>query len=315
MNHPSKSPLHCILCNGPLDSSVAYVFDTRFGIGGDYSIGLCGRCHAEQTMPVPSFAELTRMYETYYNFSGEQDTLYTRLREWFLLSAIYRLWLFIDGDISFHAKKGTGKLLDIGCNEGRGMVLYARGGYTPEGLEVNEEAAAVARSKGFTVAVGPIEELQPRDKYDVAVLTNVVEHSLDPKTMLSHIHRVLKPGGQLWVSCPNRRSWLRTLFGRFWINWHVPFHIMHFSRASLQKLLMDAGFTVTEVRQVTPSLWIAQSIISRLFANEGRPVKQLRNPLMIIPLMVITRFLLFPLLWLGNRFDRGDCLVVTAGKR
>ena len=70
---------------------------------------------------------------------------------------------------------------------------------------------------------------RPAERYDVVVLSNVLEHFLDPKAALADIARILRPGGELWISCPNARSWLRALCGRAWINWHVPFHIVHFT--------------------------------------------------------------------------------------
>jgi hypothetical protein len=36
-------------------------------------------------------------------------------------------------------------LLDVGCNEGRGLSLCADNGFQAEGLELNEAAAALAR--------------------------------------------------------------------------------------------------------------------------------------------------------------------------
>ena len=56
----------------------------------------------------------------------------------------------LDGDISFYSKHGKGRLLDIGCNEGRGLPIYKTNGFVVEGLEVNELAAAKAR-KGYAI--------------------------------------------------------------------------------------------------------------------------------------------------------------------
>jgi hypothetical protein len=145
-------------------------------------------------------------------------------------------------------------------------------------------------------------------------LSNVVEHSLNPREMLEDVNRILAPGGQVWISCPNNESWLRRVFGRSWINWHVPFHISHFSAETLRNLLVEAGFRDVETRQITPALWVAQSCIAWLFARKGRKNGNLRNPFLTLFLMVITRFVLFPALWLGNRIGRGDCLLVVARK-
>jgi 2-polyprenyl-3-methyl-5-hydroxy-6-metoxy-1,4-benzoquinol methylase len=304
----------CLICGRLSAYSEKQLFDTRFGLPHFYCIGACNPCGIEMTIPIPEPKNLKWLYEEYYNFNGERETRYTQLREKFLFSFLYRLWCIVDGDISFHTRKGSGRLLDIGCNEGRGLRLYQRNGYTAEGLELNEMAATIARSHGFTVYTQLIEEFCPKEQYDVTILSNVLEHSLDPKVMLRKVHHILKPGGQAWISCPNNRSWLRSVFGKYWINWHVPFHILHFSADGLKKLLTDIGFEIIETRNVTPSLWVAHSIIALFFAKPGKPTKKLRNPLIVILLMLFIRGLLFPVLWTGNRLGRGDCLVVRARK-
>jgi len=304
----------CILCGSPLEMTIAGLSDTRFGVPGSYDIYRCSHCGLEETMPRPSASELKRLYETYYNFGGETGTRYTRWREHFFFSLLNRLWSFVDGDISFYQKRGTGRLLDIGCNEGRGLRIYDRNGFQVEGLELNATAAAVARGKGFDVRTCLLGEFRPTSTYDVAVLSNVLEHSLDPKQMLLDVHRILASHGEVWISCPNSQSWLRKLFGRSWINWHVPFHIFHFSAGALRELLSEAGYTRIQLRQITPSLWVAQSLIAYWFAKQGTKTRQLRGTFWTLFLMMLARFLLFPALWLGNRLGSGDCLLVVATK-
>jgi 2-polyprenyl-3-methyl-5-hydroxy-6-metoxy-1,4-benzoquinol methylase len=304
----------CVLCHTKPDEIIGNVFDTRFGIDSAYAIARCPLCGLEQTLPLPGQDELNRLYETYYNFGGEKNTGYTRLRAKFLDSFLYSTWLALDGDISFHRNSGSGKLLDVGCNEGRGLELYQGHGYTAEGLELNSKAAGVARSKGFTVYGNTLEGFTSERKYDVIVLSNVLEHSLDPAAMLQQIYRLLAPEGEVWISCPNSQSWLRSVFGRYWINWHVPFHIVHFSPDTLIKLLERSRFEIIDMRQETPALWVAHSFIARLFSRPGQPTRQLRSALLVASLIMMIRGLLFPLLWLGNLSKRGDCLVVSARK-
>ena len=302
----------CVACANSLETCASGLFDTRFGIPREGEVRRCPQCGLEQLFPIPAAGDLKDLYERYYNFGGEHDTLYTRLRDWFFTSPLHRLWASLDGDISFYTCRGRGRLLDIGCNEGRGLKICASNGYEVEGLELNEKAAAVARRRGFVVHTTTLERFTPDTPFDVAVLSNVLEHSLDPAQMLRNIRRILKPGGQIWISCPNSRSWLRSWFGRYWINWHVPFHIVHFSSDTLEQMLSSAGFTGIEIRQITPSLWVAHSTIARMFARPGKPTRQLRNPFLVLGLMLLARLIFFPLLILGNRRGRGDCLIVTA---
>jgi len=309
------SALKCINCGLALAEGTNYlVWDTRFGIGKEYQIQVCSNCGLEQTQPLPSQDELTGLYEAYYNFSGEKNTRYTELRAAFINSFLYRLWLAVDGDISFQCMNGAGKLLDVGCNEGRGLEFFKAHGFSAEGLELNSRAAEVARSKGFTVHGSSLEGFASENKYDVIVLSNVLEHSLNPADMLQHIYRLLNSEGQVWISCPNSQSWLRAVFGRYWINWHVPFHVTHFSSDTLREMLRVSKFEVIKLRQETPALWVSHSLIARLFAKQGRQTGQLRSAPLVATLILLIRGLFFPLLWLGNLSKRGDCLVVVAQK-
>ena len=306
-------PASCMACASALRSCDGpRLFDTRFGIPGVWSLSRCSQCGLEHLQPVPAPAELKDLYERYYNFGGEKGTLYIRLRHWFFTSILHRIWAGLDGDISFYTRKGNGRLLDIGCNEGRGLAIYTANGFEVEGLELNEAAAAIARKGGYPVRTQLLEEFTPTKRFDVAVLSNVLEHSLDPALMLRDVHRVLRPGGEVWISCPNARSWMRPLFGGGWINWHAPFHIVHFTPDTLQSLLERCGFHDVKIRQISPSLWSTGSIIASLFARPGKPTRQLRNPVLVLGFMLISRFLCFPALWLGNRLGRGDCLITTA---
>lgn len=305
----------CLACGGELTRTAHGVFDTRFGVDAAFDIGRCQSCGLEQTMPRPSGPELGQWYARYYNFGGEQGTAYTRLRQRIFESGIFRLWHQIDGDISFYfrpAPSAGRRLIDIGCNEGRGLSFYARQFATVEGLETNPVAAATARAKGFAVHECEVEEFQPAEKFDVAVLSNVLEHALDPAVMLRQIAAILKPGGEIWISCPNAKSWLRGIAGRAWINWHVPFHICHFDAETLQATLARAGLHQSAATQQTPALWVAQSLISAIFARQGVPTRQIRNPLLVLALMGLARGLAFPFLWAMNRAGRGDCLIAIA---
>lgn len=305
----------CLACGSKVTVELQHVFDTRFGIEGNFNMCQCGSCGLRQLSPSPSSNELKRLYETYYNFGGSKKSLYTKFRRTFLESVFYRLWMAIDGDICFHSKRGNGRLLDIGCNEGQGLQIYKQNGFMAEGLELNDRAASETRKRGFRVYADSLETFQPEQSYDVVVLSHVLEHSLNPREMLTHVARILKPDGQVWISCPNIKSWQRDVFGRYWINWHVPFHTTFFSAATLKCLLNDSGFEVIKAKYATPSLWLAQSVIASLFAKQGRKNYAQRSPILLGSLMLLARCIFSPFLWLGNFSGRGDCLAIEARKK
>jgi len=286
--------------------------DQRFGAPGTYEILTCPRCGWEQTHPRPTGPELKDLYERFYNAGAEPGSAYQSMRERFLTSGWYRLWLRWDGDPSYHQRRGAGRLLDLGCNEGRSLSLYAANGFAAEGLEINEKAAALARRRGFPVYTGTLEEFNPPEPYAVVVLANVLEHAPDPVAMLAQVRRLLGPGGRVWISCPNAWSLWRRVFGRAWINWHVPYHLWHFSPRTLEAVLARAGLRLTEVKSFTPALWLAQSCCLRLGQRTGGRNRAMRSAPLLAAMMLAARLLVLPFFSRADRRLRGDCLVASA---
>ncbi len=296
----------CAVCEGPTEVLIDRVQDTRLGVPGQWEIVRCRHCGFEQTSPRLPEASLTGLYETYYNHGSETGTRYASLRDRFFGSPLYRIMLWLDGDISFHTERGEGRrLLDIGCNEGRNLEFYRRAGFVAEGQEINSVAAQTARSRGFAVHTKPLAQFQS-SAYDRIVMSQVLEHVPDPVDMLMACRRLLASDGELWISVPNAASWQRGVFGRRWINWHVPFHVSHFTAQSLTDVLLKAGFSVVSIKNASPAAWMAQSLITSVWR------KPLSRSAVLLGGFMLMAYGLLPLLWLGNWAGRGDCLIVKA---
>ena len=302
----------CSMCGGTCRPVLEGLFDERFGAPGVYSILQCTDCGLEQTWPRPSEGDLKGLYERFYNAGVKPDSAYGGLRERFLASGLYHLWLKWDGDMSFHGRRGAGRLLDVGCNEGRGLSLYADNGFQVEGLELNEAAAGLARQRGFRVHTAPLGQFRPREPFDVVVLANVLEHAWDPVQMLAEVRRLLRPEGEVWISCPNAASFWRQVFGSAWINWHVPFHLWHFSSNTLQELLGLANFSIITSKTFTPALWVTQSICLQASRPEGGRNKLFRCAPLVALMTLLIKLLVLPFFHNINRRMAGDCLIVMA---
>lgn len=306
----------CLVCSGRMTLVLDGIFDVRFGAPGIFQVKQCLTCGLEQTVPRLKEAELRTAYETYYNFQNVDTTDYSRRRGQLVRSGLYRIWVRLDGDISFVLRRGNNRrLLDIGCNEGRNLILYRRNGFQPEGLETNSVAAATARKEGFIIHSQEIGTLDCIEPFDVVVLSNVLEHVSNPDSMLRDARALLRPGGELWISCPNSSSFARRLFGDRWINWHPPFHLCHFSRQTLECLLEKADLEVTDVKTRSPTLWIVQSALAYLYAKPGSPTFQMRRPALVGLAIIGVRLFGFPFLLVQHRRDKGECLIVIARRR
>ena len=310
----------CLLCGNELIPILERLWDDRFGAPGYYTIAKCRLCGTEQTSPRPSADVLRSLYERYYNFGSNEirgRKHYEKFRQRLVGSRLYRFWLLLDGDISFHCVAANSiaagkRLLDVGCNEGRGMEWFRANGFEAEGLELNRNAAETARSRGFKVHAASIEELRVDIPFNVIVFSNVLEHIENPRAVLRAANRLLDEGGEIWISLPNSGSIFRKIFGRSWINWHVPYHLVHFRSQTLLALLRQENFTLHSCKSLTPALWIVQTVLAAMFARPGVPTKQLRQMLVVTAGIICVRFLFFPFLWLANVMHRGDALLIRA---
>jgi 2-polyprenyl-3-methyl-5-hydroxy-6-metoxy-1,4-benzoquinol methylase len=143
-----------------------------------------------------------------------------------------------------------GRLLDVGCATGVLLERAALRGWTAEGVEVSDYAAAQCRARGLRVHQGLLEDAPLRPaSFDVIVVDNTIEHVDDPRRMLERLHGLLAPGGLISLETPNEAGWLHFLLRRFWFHYKPQEHLYFFSPDTLGRLLREAGFRVLGSRR------------------------------------------------------------------
>jgi SAM-dependent methyltransferase len=154
-----------------------------------------------------------------------------------------------DAMVMYLPWRGGGRLLDVGCGDGRQLALMRELGWTAEGVDFDAKAVAAARARGLEVRVGALaEQRYPDDSFDAVMLSHVIEHVYAPLELLQEIRRILKPGGELVVLTPNAAGMGRRLYGAAWRGLEPPRHLTVFSPASLRLLFRQAGFAEAGVR-------------------------------------------------------------------
>jgi len=136
-------------------------------------------------------------------------------------------------------------VLEAGCGEGYGADLLA--GVARRVLALDYDAQASAHAAGryprLHVARTNLVALPvPDGAVDVVVSLQVIEHLWDQEGFLRECLRVLRPGGVLMVSTPNRITFSPGLDTPL-----NPFHTRELSGAELGGLVTDAGFADVEV--------------------------------------------------------------------
>jgi SAM-dependent methyltransferase len=95
------------------------------------------------------------------------------------------------------------KVLDVGCGQGVALKVFAAKGADAIGVTLNQTDVDVCRSLGYDVRQMDQSFLDfPDGSFDIVWCRHCLEHSIYPYFTLSGFHRVLKPGGWLYVEVP-----------------------------------------------------------------------------------------------------------------
>jgi 2-polyprenyl-3-methyl-5-hydroxy-6-metoxy-1,4-benzoquinol methylase len=136
-----------------------------------------------------------------------------------------------------------GHALELGCAGGGFLEHLANQGFSVEGVEPNERAAANAAARGFRVQAALVEEMAPPEKApDLIVGWMVLEHMHDPLSCLRKLHAWAAPGAWLALSVPNAGAWMARAFRGNWYALHLPCHLHHFTPETLGRMLETAGW-------------------------------------------------------------------------
>jgi len=132
------------------------------------------------------------------------------------------------------------RVLEIGCYEGFLLHLLRERGARVQGVEPSVRAAWLGSEQwGVPIEVGLFEDQSlPDGGFDLIVLSHVLEHLTDPRDTLARCHRLLAPGGRLFVEVPNvLKPRIESA-----VNFFTFDHLFNFSPDVLGALYRACGF-------------------------------------------------------------------------
>jgi len=172
------------------------------------------------------------------------------------------------------------RILDIGT--GKGVYIYLISRRYPHvnfvGIDINEKNIAQAKDiiqeENVELVVMNAERLMFKDDtFDVALMIEVLEHIPHPEKAIKEVYRVLKPGGKLIITAPNKLFPFEThgfrvgskCYGTKGLGFpFLPYlpemlrkHVANarvYTPWHLKRMLVKEGFSITNIKFLSPSL-------------------------------------------------------------
>lgn len=176
-------------------------------------------------------------FEGYYrgiaDFTIKRDK---ELANWFM-------GIFNSINKSYPIKKGRGKkLIEFGCASGVASKLLSDFGWEVTGTDISKYAVKKAQKnyKGIRFMQHDMEKPFKKDKFDLAVAFDVIEHLPNPSKGIKNVYNLLKKGGSVIFTTPNDYPHV----------WNDPTHVNVKKPEGWRKILKDAKFKNILIRQV-----------------------------------------------------------------
>jgi len=158
-------------------------------------------------------------------------------------------------------KTSKGSALDIGCADGSYSRELARRGFDVNGFDINSIEMDKKNKLKIKYSIDDAKNMSFKNNtFDLAICIDIIEHIDDDEKVISEISRVLKTGGQVIISIPNKDfpitydpiNYVLNKFG-----YYAPIgiwgfgHLRVYPLAEIQTLLKKYGFKITECRRTT----------------------------------------------------------------
>lgn len=152
-------------------------------------------------------------------------------------------------------RKNRSRLLDVGCGEGFLTQLLVQ--YTEHAVVFDISNTPVKHVRNTLLAsnaridylIADCQRMPFTDNvFDVAVACEIIEHILYPGELLMELHRVIRRGGVLIISTPNRKRLGRKLTKFLRMRQNSDWHLREYTLSEITKELHRSGFRILEVK-------------------------------------------------------------------
>lgn len=223
---------NCLLCKAD-DTELQFVKE-------GFKYVKCNECELIYVNPRLNSENISNLYTT-----GRFEYQFKNL---FIPSATYRKeTLYTERLNIIESYIKPGKLLDVGAAAGHFMETAIERGWDTYGVEPSPYAAEYARTELNLTKIYNSELIEKgfdNESFNVITAWDVLEHLKKPLETVQEIHRILKPGGMIFVYVPNYESVEVTICKEKCDTIVPDAHLTYFSPKTIRQLLEKAGFHI-----------------------------------------------------------------------
>lgn len=159
---------------------------------------------------------------------------------------------------------GEGKILDIGCGNGRYLLTLKKQGWQTYGIEQSPKSSKYARDVlHLEVNTGDLlDSKYQAEFFDVITMWHSLEHLYEPILTLKEAKRILKDDGLLIIAVPNVDSFAAKVFKKYWYQLEIPIHLIAFTPDSITRMLDAAGFKAKKIYYDRRNSPLKQSLLN-----------------------------------------------------
>lgn len=216
----------CPACHGTVQSDVLERY-------GEWSLYECLSCGVQHFWPARNPG--ADWYQSSDMYQG-RDLMAVDWLAWYHQAALANLPV------------GSGTLIDVGCGNGTFVAAARRRGFDAVGIDFSAKAIEAGRQhfgleQLYVTGLEGFRERFPGRTFDVVTAFEVLEHMDDARSFTAQLIALLRPGGHLIVSVPNRDRFPTLLNeGDF-----PPHHFTRWSVPVISRFLEDNGLRTQRV--------------------------------------------------------------------
>lgn len=232
-------------------------FDDRYGYKDDFSIYECKNCKCSFIKDPINPSSLWKLYEKYYGANNYSQQTKKTINTVSLI--IKKIWVkkiidFITWNISlWYFVKKWEKVLDYWCGTPLNAKLWNIARENRVGMEVNADLANSIKKQWYQCYVWTLWEISAiQEKFDVILMSQVIEHVYEPNLILSNAKKLLRPWWRIIISTPNFESKNKEIYWKKWINRHVPYHTILFSKKTFEEIAQNVWLKIKTYKTYTP---------------------------------------------------------------